>query len=236
MYADGTFGRERKRMNSFHLKLIAIITMLIDHIGAIMLPHDTMLYLILRCIGRLAFPIFVFLLIEGFQHTRNVQKYLIRLGAFALISEVPFDFAFYGTVLEFSHQNIFFTLFLGLMCIYLMREIEKKYKLNFIILNIIYALLTLIFGVAAFYLKTDYGYKGLLLIVAFYIFRNSKLLLTCSLFFISGYLLKYINVYATIAMIPIAFYNGQKGKSIKYIFYIFYPAHLLVLAFIHRLL
>ena len=84
-------------MNTYKLKLIAIITMLIDHIAAVLIPSDTMLWLVMRCIGRLAFPIFVFLLVEGFHHTRDVKKYLLRLGAFALISEVPFDLAFYGT-------------------------------------------------------------------------------------------------------------------------------------------
>jgi lysylphosphatidylglycerol synthetase-like protein (DUF2156 family) len=223
-------------MNSYHLKLIAIITMLIDHIGAILVPSNTMQYLIMRCIGRLAFPIFVFLLVEGFYHTRDMKKYLLRLGAFALISEIPFDFAFYGKVLEFKHQNIFFTLLLGLLCMYLMREMEKKYNRQIIVMNILNALLTLVFSITAFILKTDYGFAGILLIVAFYLFRGSKLMLGFSLLFVSGYLLKYINIYATLAIIPISFYNGQKGKSIKYAFYIFYPAHLLILAVIDRML
>ncbi len=223
-------------MNSYHLKLIAIITMLIDHVGAVLVPNNTMLYLIMRCIGRLSFPIFVFLLVEGFYHTKDVKKYLMRLGAFALISEIPFDLAFYGKVLEFRHQNIFFTLSLGLLCMYLMSEVEKRFKMNVILMNLMNALLTLIIGSVAYLLKTDYDYRGIILIVAFYLFRGSKLLRGLSLLFISGYLLGYINIYATFAIIPIAFYNGQKGKSIKYAFYIFYPAHLLILAFINMLI
>ncbi len=223
-------------MNSYHLKLIAIITMLIDHVGAVLVPGNTMLNFIMRCIGRLSFPIFVFLLVEGFHHTKDVKKYLMRMGAFALISEIPFDLAFYGKVLEFHHQNIFFTLFLGLLCMYLMSKVEKKFKQNIIIMNLLNALLTLVFGIAAYLLKTDYDYRGIILIVAFYLFRGSKLLLGLSLLFISGYLLGYINIIATLAILPIAFYNGQKGKNIKYTFYIFYPAHLLILAVINLLI
>ncbi|MBP1755757.1 MAG: putative rane protein [Firmicutes bacterium] len=223
-------------MNSYHLKLIAIVTMLIDHVGAVFVPSNTMLYLVMRSIGRLAFPIFVFLLVEGFHHTSNVKKYLLRLGAFAFLSEIPFDLAFYGKILEFTHQNIFFTLFLGLSCMYLMSEVEKAYGKNIIIMNLLNALLTLVFSIVAYFMKTDYGYAGILLIVGFYLFRGSKILLTFTLLFVSGYLLKYINVLATLAMVPIAFYNGKKGKSIKYAFYIFYPEHLLVLAMIKLML
>jgi hypothetical protein len=223
-------------MNSYHLKLIAIITMLIDHTGAVLVPSNTMLNLIMRCIGRLSFPIFVFLLVEGFHHTKDVKKYLLRMGAFALISEIPFDLAFYGKVLEFNHQNIFFTLFLGLLCMYLMSLVEKRFNRNFLVMNLLNALLTLIIGIIAYLMKTDYDYRGIILIVAFYLFRESKLLRGLSLLFVSGYLLGYINIIATASIIPIAFYNGQKGKSIKFAFYIFYPAHLLILAVINRLI
>jgi hypothetical protein len=223
-------------MNSYHLKLIAIITMLIDHTAAVLVPSNTMLNLIMRCIGRLSFPIFVFLLVEGFHHTKDVKKYLLRMGAFALVSEIPFDLAFYGKVLEFNHQNIFFTLFLGLLCMYLMSIVEKKFNKNFLIMNLLNAFLTLIIGFIAFFMRTDYDYRGIILIVAFYLFRESKLLRGLSLLFVSGYLLGYINIFATASIIPIAFYNGQKGKSIKYAFYIFYPAHLLILAAINMLI
>ena len=223
-------------MNSYHLKLIAIITMLIDHTGAVLVPSNTMMNLIMRCIGRLSFPIFVFLLVEGFHHTKDVKKYLLRMGAFALISEIPFDLAFYGKVLELKHQNVFFTLFLGLLCMYLMSEVEKKLDNVIIIKYLLNALLTLVIGLIAYLMKTDYDYRGIILIVAFYLFRQSKLLRGFSLLFVSGYLLGYINILATASIIPISLYNGQKGKSIKYAFYIFYPAHLLILAFIDRLI
>ena len=223
-------------MNSFRLKWIAIITMLIDHLAAVLLPQTSPAWMVMRIIGRLAFPIFVFLLVEGFHHTKDVNKYLIRLGIFALVSEVPFDLAFYGTVIEFTHQNIFFTLFLGLACIYLMSLVEKKYGKNVFMTNVLNGVITLTFCIIAFFLRTDYSYAGILLIAAFYLFRGNKVLQTFTLFFVSAFIIGNINVFATLAIIPIAFYNGEKGKSMKYFFYIFYPAHLLILAGINLLL
>jgi hypothetical protein len=219
-------------MSSFNLKLIAIITMLIDHIAAVFVPSDTILWLVMRSIGRLAFPIFVFLIVEGFHHTKDIKKYLIRLGAFAFISEIPFDLAFYGKVLEGGHQNVFFTLFLGLLVITLINMVEKKFEKIMFVANLLSALLTLGFCVIAFFLKTDYHFAGILLIVAFYLFRGSKAIIALSLIIVTGTILGSINILATLAIIPIAFYNGQKGKNIKYIFYAFYPAHLLIIALI----
>lgn len=98
-------------LNSFQLKCIAVITMIIDHTGAVLFPDN----MTLRYIGRIAFPIFCFLLVEGFFHTRDVRKYMLRLGMFAVISEIPYDLAFRDTVIEFEHQNVFFTLFIGVV-------------------------------------------------------------------------------------------------------------------------
>ncbi len=220
-------------MNSFYLKLIAIITMLIDHTAAVLIPSDTMLWLVMRCIGRLSFPIFVFLLVEGFYHTRDVQKYMLRMGAFALISEIPFDLAFYGKTLEFSHQNIFFTLFMGLLCLVLIKEAEKRYQKNLFAINVWNAVITLGISLAAIVLRTDYNFAGILLIVAFYLFRGSRLMCTLTLLLVSAFLIGGIQVVAVLAIVPIFFYNGQRGKSIKYVFYIFYPVHLLLLALLN---
>lgn len=223
-------------MNSFVLQLIAIITMLIDHTAVVFVPHNTVLYIVMRSIGRLAFPIFVFLLVEGFYHTSDVKKYLTRLGIFAFISEIPFDLAFNNAVLETTHQNVFFTLFLGLLLIYIMSIVEEKYKKQVFVSNCIDAILTLVFCIVALVLRCDYHFAGILLIVAFYLFRGSKALLTFALVLVTFTILGDINVLATLAMIPIAFYNGEKGKSAKYFFYIFYPAHLLVLFLISYLI
>lgn len=223
-------------MSSFILKLIAIIAMLIDHIAAVFVPSDTILWLVMRCIGRLAFPIFVFLIVEGFHHTKDIKKYLIRMGVFALVSEIPFDLAFFGKVLEFSHQNVFFTLFLGLSAITLMNLVEKKFQKKIIISNLLEAFITIAFCAIAILLRTDYHYAGILLIVAFYLFRGSKAIITLTLLIVTITILGDINILATLAIIPILFYNGKKGKNIKYIFYIFYPAHLLILALLKMFL
>jgi len=240
-------------MSSFSLKMIAIITMLIDHIGVVFIPYNTNLYLISRSIGRLAFPIFLFLMVEGFYHTRDIKKYLTRMGVFALLSELPFDLAFYqsfdpranlmeelkngefSTILTrmMRHQNVYFTLFLGLLLITLMHQVEKKFSKDIILCSMINIMLTTGFGFIAALLRTDYDYKGILLVASFYLFRGSKMLLTISLLAVTGGVLGSINILATLSMILISLYNGKKGKSIKYFFYIFYPAHLLLLFVLH---
>jgi hypothetical protein len=260
-------------MSTFALKLIAILVMLIDHVGATLISPATQpeLYFVFRSIGRLAFPIFVFLIVEGFYHTKNVQKYMIRLGVFALISEIPFDLALYRPIhgTEFiddfnsvfrngfhsdsfaqlldnlnQDQNVFFTLFLGLAMIYLMKQVEIRYEKQLLVSNLLDAAITIGFCLIAVFLKTDYSYAGILLFVACYLFRGSNILISLCLFVINasmcnfagfaqtGNLLYVIQMLATFAIIPIAFYNGKKGKSAKYIFYIFYPAHLLILYFL----
>lgn len=240
-------------MSTFALKLIAIITMFIDHLTVAISPSNDWVYIAGRLIGRLAFPIFVFLLVEGFYNTSNVKKYLTRLGVFALISELPFDLAFYnskflaeggniktdipnmfrdGQVFDIvirrfmSYQNVFFTLFLGLLVMWIMSIIEKKYSKNMLIVNLLNAAVTLAFSLLAALLRMDYGYRGILLIVAFYLFRGSKLLLFISTIILSN---SPVQAFWALAIIPIAFYNGKKGKSIKYFFYAFYPAHILLL-------
>ncbi len=246
-------------MSIFVLKLIAIITMLIDHTGAVLLRSNAELYWPARTIGRIAFPIFVFMLVEGFHHTSNIRKYLTRLGIFALISEIPFDIAFYNAFTNrnfladfkasftdtatlnlflknlLSHQNVFFTLFFGLFAIYCMSMIENKFKKEILLTNIFNALITIGFCAAAVIFRTDYDMKGILWIVAFYLFRGSKIMLTLSVLIIIGTFFPSSNgnlnieTFALLGMIPIVFYKGKKGKNIKYLFYIFYPAHLLVL-------
>src|SRR6056297_2543004 len=134
-------------MTSFHLKLIAITTMLIDHIGAVLFPE----IIVFRIIGRLAFPLFAFLLTEGYRHTSNLKSYLIRLGVFALISQYPFWEAFgYDAGL-----NIFFTLTLGLIAIYLFEKYQS-----------ILPILALSF--LADLTHMDYGMFGILLIFLLY--------------------------------------------------------------------
>ncbi len=226
-------------MNGYILKIIAIVTMFIDHMAAVLIPPDTAAYLVCRSIGRLAFPIFCFLLVEGLLHTGNVKKYLLRLGVFALISEIPFDLAFpvknyrYGFL---YHQNVFFTLFIGLVVIYFMRKIDMKFAKKVFVGNLIDTLIVMAGCIAAYLLYTDYQYLGILLIVSFYVFRGNKILLTLAVLLVNRLFGSGIQVLAALSMVFIWYYNGKRGpQGNKYIFYIFYPAHILLLYFISLL-
>ena len=221
------------------LKIIAIIAMLIDHIGAIIIYHGYLLpnmampgaayadvynvYMALRFIGRIAFPIFCFLLVQGFIHTSNKRNYAIRLFAFALISEIPFDIAVHDTFFSFSSQNVFFTLLIGFLVIWLIDEFQDKIYLHIVFIGLGMLL--------ANFLHTDYSYWGVALITAFYYFKNWPLMQT-----LSGALLLSWQAPSILAFIPINMYNQKRGISMKYFFYIFYPAHLLILALIRYLI
>lgn len=208
-------------LTSFQLKLLAILSMLADHAGVILFPE----YPAFRYIGRLAFPIFCFLLTEGYLHTRDVKRYLLRLGIFALISELPFDLALYGGKDLLSHQNVFFTLFLGLgMLVILDRERDAVIRIGTILLVMW----------AAQLLRTDYGAMGILLIAIFWLYREKKawrLALGAGWNFLWSSAIQYAGA---LAMLPLALYRGEKGRSMKYFFYLFYPAHLLILYGIAR--
>jgi len=208
-------------LNSFQLKCIAIITMLIDHIGAVLFPYE----IGFRIIGRIAFPIFCFLIVEGFYHTRDVRRYMLRLGAFAIISEVPYDLAFQGNVLDTDKQNVFFTLALGVLMMYLL---EAAGNIPVKILEVL-----LLMWLADF-LGTDYGGRGLLLIFIYYIFYEKKLFKMCvgagwNLLYWALYGSWQTQCYGVLATPFLALYNGERGRRIKYFFYVFYPVHLLVL-------
>lgn len=210
---------ESKRFgfNSFQLKCIAIITMAIDHTGAVLFPE----YPLLRIIGRLAFPIFCFLIVEGFLHTRNVMRYAVRLGIFALISEIPFDMTFFGTIYYPNHQNVFFTLWIGLMVLYVATKI-KHTPLQYLVCAAGMFL--------ALILQTDYSYVGVLMIFLFYILRNNVLLNTLAQFGLNAFVMGGPQSFGTAAMLPIWLYNGKKGPGyLKYLFYVFYPLHMIIL-------
>lgn len=217
------------------LKIIAIIAMLIDHIGAVVLARQLLagmggawlyqIYWVLRTVGRIAFPIFCFLLVEGFWHTRNHKRYAQRLLTFALISEVPFDLALSSTVFDASHQNVFFTLFIGLLTMLGFHTVEQKAGWSPFARAL--CLSAMMFGGmgAAYLLHTDYDAKGIMCIIALYVFRKipgAQILAGCIAF-------GWWELAALVAFIPIAFYNGKRGWNLKYGFYLFYPAHLLIL-------
>ena len=209
-----------KGLNTFTLKMIAIISMLIDHIGYIFFPK----VMIFRIIGRLAFPIFAYVLSEGFLYTRDVKKYLLRLGLFALLSEIPYDLAIMGSVLEFSHQNVFFTLFFGVLMLYVMSRMKNMLMQYAVVLVAVFV---------CRFLHTDYSSIGVLLVFIFYVLRQRKAekLLITGLIFLG--LTGGLQFYALLALPLIALYNGEQGPKMKAFFYLFYPAHLLILYIVH---
>ena len=244
------------RINGYDLKMIALLTMFIDHIGASLLwryiemshgYNDSVLmgiYELTRYVGRMAFPIYCFLLVEGFLHTRSVGKYAIRLGIFALISEVPFDLALNQKLWRPSSNNVFFTLLIGLLLIWGISKVEIFYrfwrekKLDAFIGTLAALAVTVLMVVPALFLAevvlaSDYGMGGVLAILVLYLFRN---------YYVVGYALAIIVLYifagsseilALVMLLPLSMYDGTRGpkqaKWSKYAFYAFYPVHLLVL-------
>lgn len=226
-------------MSSSVLKIIAIITMLIDHTGKALFTNS----LIFSYIGRISFPIFAFQISEGYIHTKNLKKYFYRLLIFAFISQIPFSL-FLSTFSSAFSLNIFFTLFLGLFSIYLYDTIIQKY--NSKLLGILCAIFIAFIGNV---IKVDYGFFGVFSIFIFYIFKNYKFLLTttfifnCILHFLNNIVISnfyYPNIILCLCtMLPIIFinlYNGKQGnlnKKFKYVFYLFYPIHMLILYVIY---
>ena len=222
-------------MTSSALKIIDCITMFIDHLSYSLFGEMTWL----NYIGRIAFPIFAFQITEGYLHTKNFMKYLFRIGIFAIISQLPF-MLFHSITSDVFALNVFFTLFLGLLCIYFWDKLDNKLLSIFI---------TIIFCFIAEYSNMDYGYWGVLLILVFYLFKNNKLALVIAFFsmivlkylpnmLLYNFYYKYILLFCGtfLSFIPILLYNGKQGKKIKYFLYIFYPVHLLLLYGLHCLL
>ena len=235
-----TEGRMPKCLNSNGLKWVAIITMLLDH-GAVVLienrilggpfhlmaaqtsPYIAMWWkvdLVLRFIGRLAFPIFSYQIVEGFLHTRDIKKYGRRLLVFAFISEIPFDLAVFDTWFYPQYQNVYITLFLGLAAIWAVHRYEEEGSLwkQALAVGVCCSLAQLI--------KADYGAFGVFFVVLLYYCRNRTGMQT-----VLGCAALAWEVAAPLAFIPIRMYNGRRGdKRWQWFFYIFYPAHLLALA------
>ncbi len=208
-------------MNVLLLKIIALTTMIIDHYGAIF-QSGTEIY---RIIGRLAFPIYCFLLVEGYFHTSNFKKYAIRLLLFAFISEIPFDLAFYNE-LGFVHQNIFFTLFIGLITIHIINDKKTNFKYREIAIVLVSCLLAILLAV-------DYNVIGIIYILSFYYtkrFSKTKRFLSVGLVMFVANLGAYIlQQFSLLALPIISLYNGKlgpKNKLLQVSFYAAYPIHL----------
>lgn len=234
------------------VKLIAVLTMLADHAAAGILGryllqagiwrayHSgasayqeqwiatygkwNLLYLIMRYLGRIAFPIYCFLLVEGLRHTRSAGKYLLRLLIFALLSEIPFDLCLNGRMLNWEYQNVFFTLAIGLGVMILMEEVKKRVGVPWLSwllrAGIVAAGCALAYGI-----QCDYNYRGVLCIVVFYLFSGNKILQL-----VAGALaFSWEPPAVFLAFVPLALYKKKKGWSAKYFFYAFYPVHLLLI-------
>lgn len=215
-----------KYLNSGNLKIIAAVSMLIDHIGYCVLYWFTQdegalpypVYEGLRIVGRLAFPLYCFLLAEGFAHSKNRTRYAVRLALFAVISEIPYDLMCRCTVLSFDVQNVYFTLLLGFLSMACIHRFAKKIYLSIIAVALCCA--------AAHFFNTDYGAYGVILIVLMFSVRQAPPLIK-SIAIAGGLIIKGLPPLT--AIIPISMYNGEKGKAPKYFFYIFYPAHIMLL-------
>ena len=232
--------------SSYVLKYIALATMTIDHIALVLLPRDTLLYTAMRGIGRISFPLYCFLLVEGYRHTSSRKAYFTRLVLFSLLSEIPFDMALFHFPLIrtpsilFGHQNIFFTLAFAFLAMYLIDYYWFRNQwigfTGFILL-----------GILAELLKFDYGLTGVLVAVIPFLCRKFRpdinplflsVLTVLPLFSpdsISG-------IFVCLAVPCMFFYNGQKGSPLpngksfpgaKYLFYIYYPLHLFIISIIY---
>lgn len=205
-----------KEITGMQLKVLALITMTIDHIGAILFPEQIWM----RVIGRIAFPLYCFLLVEGFTYTSNRKEYLKRLLIFALISEIPYDMAFFGNIVDFRRQNVFFTLFLGFLIMYFCEYASSdisRYMMCFVGL--------ILSGI----LRTDYSFFGIATILIFYLLREQKF--TAIIVESIMNILEFsVQSAAVLAFIPIYFYKGKQGKKLFQLgFYAFYPIHIMIL-------
>lgn len=220
-------------MNRFKLKIFACISMFLDHFARLFHPA---IYPLIY-IGRFAFPIFAFQAAEGFEYTKNLKKYIIRLLIFAIISQIPFYLYISKTSL-----NVIFTILFGVIGLFFYKYLvsQKRYPLAFMSIALV--------GFLAEFLKTDYGCYGVFIIFLFYVAKNNKVLTTVgftiltSILYIPRILSYGFNnviifqyVFTLLSLIPILLYNNKQGKKVKYLIYIFYPIHLIIL-YILRLL
>ena len=239
-------------LTSNTLKLLALFLMLVDHTAVVFqaeimtsIPNGDILHFWMRTLALVAFPLFAFYIAVGAKYTKNILKYMGRLALFALISEIPFDLAFNGSWLEFTYQNVFFTLLSGLFCIFCFQ------KLKDVLYGAPAVLITLaVMWLAECVLKTDYGAMGVLAIVLFYAankapdtVRYFAVPVICLLLTVYprtegllpvGVAFNGAELFAVAATPLILLHNGEKGRHInRWFFYCFYPGHLFLLALAH---
>lgn len=217
------------------IKIIACISMLVDHTALVLPIKGATAYMVMRAVGRIAFPLFAFALVEGFFHTSDLKKYFLRLGIFAIVAEVSYDFAVYG----FDRQSIEgleigVTLLMGLAAVALYHHAMTKYIAQPFVSNMFAGLVIILFCVAAESLNVAYGMYGILVILCMYLFRGKKIVLSIALLVLPVLFATQIQILSVLSMFFISMYNGEKGKNMKYLFYAFYPCHLIVLGLMAR--
>ena len=214
-------------LNMNQLKIIAMVFMLIDHVAYVMIEQGIgfggswyLVDRIMRGMGRVAFPIFCFTIVEGFRRTSDAEAYLKRLLIFALISEIPFDLAFRRSLFDMSFQNVFWTLAFGLgaMMLYNDRSMAPLKRAA--------GLFACFF--IPYWFHTDYSIYGVLTIFMMHVFRDEPVKM-CMAGYIILLLQSAAEVWAVFGFLLILLYNGQRGKGNKMLYYAFYPGHLLLL-------
>ncbi len=239
----------RLETTSMSLHVMAMCFMLCDHLWGTLVPGNDWL----TCIGRLTFPIYAFLLVEGYFHTKNLKKYLGRLFLCAVLSEIPFDLVMGGTIFYPVHQNVLWTFLIAIVMIH-WNEKAKGKMWRQILVGIATILLGSFLGLAT---MADYYQAGVLTVLVFYFFRQRKWWSYVAQFFcltyinlelLGGYLYQFqifghtvefaYQGFALLALIPIWLYHGKQGphnKVLQTVYYAFYPVHLLTLGLIKAL-
>ena len=237
-------------ISSAGLHVLAMALMLCDHLWATIIPGNDWL----TCIGRLAFPIFAFMLVEGYFHTRSLKKYALRLLLFAVISEIPFNLMYSSSVVYPFHQNVIWTLLIGLGMIHLNEKAKNAKPLVSALTRVGTVFLGGLLGLVTF---SDYNAAGVLMILVFYFFRGDtilcRLLQAVGMYYINFEMLKGLvfpitlfgssfeipqQGLAILSLVFIWLYRGRKGYSSKWfqqLCYWFYPAHMLLLWLIRYL-
>jgi len=235
----------RLETTSASLHIMAMAFMLLDHLWGTIVPGNDWM----TCVGRLAFPIFAFMIVEGYFHTKNLKKYSLRMLIFAVISEIPFNLAFGGGIFYPTHQNVLWTFLIAMGLIHLNELARGKGK---IWLTVLTGIGTVIVGyVVGLVTMVDYYHIGVLTVLVFYFFRQGKwwsyvgqfACLVYMNFEMLGGFGYVLNIFgrevffarqglAVLALIPIWLYRGRQGyhnKVLKYVNYGFYPVHLAIL-------
>ncbi|MGM9942213.1 MAG: TraX family protein [Bulleidia sp.] len=235
----------KEGISCFALHVFAMACMTCDHAWALLFPQCEWL----TWIGRIAFPVFAFLIVQGYKHTSDLKRYMKRMLVFALVSEIPFNLMYGSSVFYPFHQNVLWTFLIALCAMTCMDRIKGKYSRW--ISGGLCALITLVSFVLGYGMMSDYFGAGVLTVLVFYFLKGNTWIerigqLIClawiNLELLGGY---YVPVeiagfqvdiiqqgFALVALIPIWLYRGRQGyhaKWFQYFCYAYYPVHMLVL-------